>query len=55
VTIVAKAQVTGTSERQTEGGKTCSSVDLQITDMQIGGLDQDLLGRATDALYGTKK
>lgn len=55
VTIIAKAQVTGTSERQTEGDGTKQSVDLQITDMQIDGLDRDVFGRAADILYGKGK
>ena len=54
VTIVAKATVTGTSERQTEGEGTKQSMDLQITDMQIDGLDADLFGRAAEMLYGKK-
>ena len=55
VTIVAKATVTGTSERQTEGEGTKASMDLQITDMQIDGLDVDLFGRAAEMLYGKAK
>lgn len=52
VTIVAKAQVTGTNERQSENGESYSSMDLQITDLQIDGLDADLFGRAAEILYG---
>ncbi len=55
VTIVAKAVVTGTSERQTEGEGTRSSMDLQITDMQLDGLDNDVFGRAAELLYGKAK
>lgn len=38
VTIVAKAEVTRTSENQTQDGESEMSLDLQITDMQLGGL-----------------
>ena len=31
------------------------SMDLQITDMQLEGAGSDLLGRATEALYGNGK
>jgi len=55
VTIVAKAVVTGTSERQTEGEGTKSSMEMQITDMQLDGLDADLFGRAAEMLYGKAK
>lgn len=54
VTIIAKAQVTSTSERQTEGDGTKQSMDLQITDMQVDGLERDVFGRAADLLYGKK-
>lgn len=54
VTIVAKAEVAGTRETQTQGGETESSMDLQITDMQVDGLDVDVLGRAAEMLYGKK-
>lgn len=55
VTIVAKACVARTSENQTQGGDSCSSMDLQITDMQIDGLDADVFGRAAEMLYGKAK
>ncbi|HEV2133793.1 MAG TPA: hypothetical protein VGR47_05975 [Terracidiphilus sp.] len=55
VTIVAKATVSGTRESQSEGGESCASMDLQITDMQIDGLDADLFGRAAEMLYGRAK
>ena len=55
VTIVAKAQVSRISENQTQGGESNRSMDLQITDMRIDGLDGDLLSRASDALYGKQK
>jgi hypothetical protein len=51
VTIIAKATVSRTSEYQTQGGESERSLDLQITDMQVG-VGKDLLGRAQDALYG---
>lgn len=52
VTIVAKAEVSRTSAYQTQGGENERSMDLQITEMQFGGLDADMLGRAAKALYG---
>lgn len=52
VTIVARATVSRTSANATEGGDDYSSVDLQITDMQVDGLDADLFGRAAEMLYG---
>ena len=55
VTIVAKATVSSTSERATEGEGACSSMNLQITDLQIDGLEKDLFGRAADMLYGKAK
>ena len=55
VTIVAKATVAATRESATEGGDAQASMDLQITDMQIDGLDKDLLGRAAELLYGKTK
>ena len=55
VTIVAKATVSGTSEYSTEGEGSRASMDLQITDMQIDGLDRDLFGRAAEMLYGKAK
>lgn len=54
VTIVAKATVSRTSENATEGNGNCATMDLQITDMQIDGLEADLFGRAADMLYGKK-
>lgn len=54
VTIVAKATVSSTSERSTESDGACASMSLQITDMQVDGLDADLLGRAAQLLYGKK-
>lgn len=55
VTIVAKATVSGTRENATEGEGTRASMDLQITDMQIDGLDKDLFNRAAEMLYGKAK
>lgn len=55
VTIVAKALVASTSENATEGDGTRSSMDLQITDMQLDGLDNDVFGRAAEMLYGKAK
>lgn len=55
VTIVAKATVAATRESATEGDGTHSSMDLQITDMQVDGLDKDLFGRAAELLYGKPK
>ena len=54
VTIVAKAQVSSIRDYQTQGSDSEASIDLQITDMQVDGLDVDLLGRAADLLYGKK-
>jgi hypothetical protein len=54
VTIVAKATVSSTSERATEESGACASMSLQITDLQIDGLDADLFGRAAETLYGKK-
>lgn len=51
VTIVAKAQVSRTSEYQTQGGENQRSIDLQITDMQLGGLGNDVASK----LYGNTK
>lgn len=55
VTIVAKATVASTSENATEGNGTRSSMDLQITDMQLDGLQSDVFGRAAEMLYGKNK
>ncbi len=55
VTIVAKARVSNTSEYSTEGSGSEASMGLQITDLQIDGLDADLFGRAAEMLYGKKK
>ena len=55
VTIIAKATVAATRENATEGDGTHSSMDLQITDMQLDGLDKDLFGRAAEILYGKSK
>lgn len=55
VTIIAKATVSSTSENATENDGPRSSMDLQITDMQIDGLDADLFGRAAEMLYGKSK
>ncbi|MGA9070076.1 MAG: capsid staple protein [Terracidiphilus sp.] len=55
VTIVAKATVSTTCKNATVGEESESSMDLQITDMQIDGLDKDLFGRASDLLYGKAK
>ncbi len=55
VTIVAKAVVSATRENQTQGGDSEASMDLQITDMQVDGLDADLFGRAAAMLYGKQK
>lgn len=55
VTLVAKATVTGTSENQTEGEGTRSNMTLQITDLQLDGLDKDVFGRAAAMLYGKAK
>lgn len=54
VTIIAKACVSSTSERSTETDGSCASMSLQITDMQVDGLDVDLFGRAAEMLYGKK-
>jgi len=54
VTIIAKATVSRISENQTQGGESERSMDLQITDLQLDGLETDLLGRAADMLYGKK-
>ena len=55
VTIVAKATVSRTSENATEDAGNSASMDLQITDMQVDGLDADLFGRAAELLYGKAK
>jgi hypothetical protein len=55
VTIVAKACVSSTRESATEGDGAQQNMSLQITDMQVDGLDADLFGRAADLLYGKKK
>lgn len=54
VTIIAKAVVSRISENQTQGGESCASMDLQITDMQLQLPETDLLGRAAAMLYGKK-
>ncbi len=54
VTIVAKASVSATRENSTEGDGVSQNMSLQITDMQIDGLDADLFGRAAELLYGKK-
>jgi hypothetical protein len=51
VTITAKATVSGIRETQTQGGDSEASMDLQITDMTIDGIDTDLMGRAQEKLY----
>lgn len=55
VTIVAKAVVASTSENATENDGTRQSVSLQITDMQLDGLQNDVFGRAAEMLYGKAK
>lgn len=55
VTIVAKATVSSTSENATEGSGTRANMSLQITDMQVDGLEADLFGRAAEMLYGKAK
>lgn len=55
VTIVAKATVASTSEYSTEGEGSRASMSLQITDLQLDGLNKDLFGRASDLLYGKAK
>lgn len=55
VTIVAKAVVTSVRENQTQGGESEASMDLQITDMQVSGLDTDLMSKTADMLYGKSK
>lgn len=55
VTIVAKATVAATRENATEGEGAQQGMDLQITDLQIDGLDADLFGRAAELLYGKAK
>jgi hypothetical protein len=55
VTIVARATVAATRESATEGDGSQSSIDLQITDMQLDGLGMDLFGRAAKILYGKAK
>ncbi len=39
VTIMAKAIVTAARENATQGGESEASVDLQITDMRVDGMD----------------
>lgn len=39
VRIVAKAEVTSVRTWQTQGGEDESTVELQITDMQVSGMD----------------
>jgi hypothetical protein len=51
VTIIAKATVSSVRENQTQGGESEASMDLQITDMRIDGLDGDLMDRAQNKLY----
>lgn len=55
VTIVAKADVSRVSGYQTQGGDSEASLDLQITDMQVEGLEASLLSRAAEQLYGKEK
>lgn len=50
VTIVAKAQVSRISDSQTQGGESNRSMDLQITDMQVGLKDE-----AASKLYDQTK
>lgn len=50
VTIVAKAQVSRTSAYQSNGGEAERSMELQITDMQLGGIGPSV----ADVLYGKK-
>jgi hypothetical protein len=52
VTIIAKAVVSSTRENQTQGGETERSVDLQITDMRVGGLDADFMAKTAQMMYG---
>ena len=53
VTILAKAKVTGSRSNVTTDGEN-RSVDLQITDMQIEGMQSDLMKAAAEMLYGKK-
>lgn len=55
VTIIAKATISAGRVNATEADGTSSSMDLQITDMQIDGLHDDLFGRAAEVLYGKAK
>jgi hypothetical protein len=55
VTIVAKATVSSTSEYSTEGAGASASMSLQITDLQLDGLDRDVFSRAAEMLYGKAK
>ena len=55
VTIVAKAVVSSTREYETQGDGSERTVELQITDMQLDGLDRDLFGRAAEMLYGKQR
>ncbi|HVW78517.1 MAG TPA: hypothetical protein VHB45_12950 [Alloacidobacterium sp.] len=52
VMIVAKANVTSVSQRQTENEGSKSCMDLQITDMEVSGTEKDMMGRAQATLYG---
>lgn len=54
VTVIARATVSATRENATEGDGAQASMDLQITDLQIDGLDVDFLGRVAEVLYGKK-
>jgi hypothetical protein len=40
--ITAKVKVTSTSQREDQGGESESRMELQITDMEIGGVATDL-------------
>lgn len=54
VTITARAEVSSIRDYQTQGGESEASMDLQITDMQVDGMDANTMGRAAGALYGGK-
>jgi hypothetical protein len=55
VTIVAKATVSSVRQYQTQGSENERSMELQITDMQIGGLKTDLAEQTAKKLYTNTK
>ena len=55
ISIIARADVTSISARKSQGGEDSKSIDLQITDLSIGGAGPDLMTKSAKMLYGDGK